>query len=80
MSSKQRVLISYSTSHLLKKDKVRFFYALNGRNDMKGILPRTRAEHLGRAVLMIKPQHANEFHEFLSYWKCEWRELNLLLK
>jgi len=80
MSSKQRVLISYSTSHLLKKDKVRFFYALNGRNEMKGILPRTRAEHLGRAVLLIKLQFTQEFRDFLSYWKCEWKELNIWMK
>jgi hypothetical protein len=80
MQNRERVLIGYSTSHLLRKDKVRFFYALNGRKDFKGILPRTRAEHIGRAVLLIKPEHIIEFRDFLAYWKCQWRELNILLK
>jgi hypothetical protein len=80
LTDRRRVLISYSTEHLPKKDKVRFFYALNGRGGFEGILPRTGTEHLGRAVLMIKDSHMEEFREFLNYWKCKWMELNIVLK
>jgi hypothetical protein len=76
----KRVLISYSTTHLAKKDKVRFFYALNGRPGGEGILQRTATERIGRAVLSVRPEHLDEIHEFLDYWKCQWVEVTILLQ
>jgi hypothetical protein len=80
MPLKKRVLVSYSTEHLLKKDKVRFFYALNGRDVLEGILKRTKTERLGRSVLMLRPEHLKEYREFLGYWKCQWREMSIFMK
>ena len=79
MALKPFVLLAYSTEHLLKKDKVRFFYALHGRNT-EGILERTGTIRLGRSVLMIKSKHLSEYREFLSYWKCQWKELSIFTR
>jgi hypothetical protein len=76
---KKQVLVSYSTSHLLKKDKVRFFYALNGRNRNPGIIQRTKTKRIGRTVLAVLPEQLGYFHEFLRYWKCKWREVTVLI-
>jgi len=67
-----RVVFCYSTRHLAKKDKIRFFYALNGRPGEKGILQLTGSTRLGRSVLLVKKEFAKELEEFFSYWGCEY--------
>lgn len=74
-----RVLFTYSTEHLLKKDKVRFFYALKGRGDSKGIVERCKIEHLGRTVLLVPEHFAAEVDEFLKYWKCAYQKREVLV-
>ena len=74
------VLFSFNTEHLVKKDKVRFFYALKGRNDQPGIVQRTKAEHLGRGVLLVSADHAKEVEEFLKFWKCNYTQKEVWLK
>jgi hypothetical protein len=76
---KKFILLSYSTEHLLKKDKVRFFYALNGRTS-EGIIPRTKTKRIGRSVLLISPKYVEDYRGFLRYWKCDWKELNIFTK
>jgi hypothetical protein len=63
----------------MKKDKVRFFYALNGRNKSPGIIQRTKTERVGRTVLSIRPEQLQEIHDFLRYWKCEWKEVPITI-
>ncbi|GAG01406.1 unnamed protein product, partial [marine sediment metagenome] len=62
---KDMVLFSYSTRHLLKKDKVRFYYALKGRDGKSGIVKLCKIDHLGRAVLLVPVKFAQEVEEFL---------------
>ena len=76
----EAVLFSYSTEHLAKKDKVRFFYALNGRDSKSGILKETNARHIGRAVLLVNKDKENEMTDFLNYWKCGFMARNVLVK
>jgi hypothetical protein len=71
---KRRIIFSYSTRHLAQKDKVRFFYALKGRNGKEGIIGRIKVEQLGKTVLLIDAAKAAELREFLAYWKCAVRE------
>lgn len=75
-----RVIFTYSTEHLLKKDKVRFYYALKGRDGKTGIVKRCRIEQLGRTVLLVPVQFASEVDEFLKYWKCEFRQRRVLVE
>ena len=67
----EAIIYTYSLLHLLKKDKVRFFYALKGRNGKKGILQRLKIEQLGRTVLLALASKEKEMDEFFAYWQCK---------
>jgi len=69
-----RVIFTYSTQHLLQKDKVRFYYALKGRDGKSGIVVHANIEQLGRTVLLVNADKASEVRDFLNYWKCEFAE------
>jgi hypothetical protein len=69
-----RIIFMYSTEHLLQKDKVRFYYALKGRDGKSGIVVRLGLEQLGRAVFLVDIKNSGEAREFLRYWKCEFEE------
>ena len=74
------ILFSYSTEHLLKKDKIRFYYALKGRDGSSGIVKSCRIDHLGRTVLLVPVKFAKEVEEFLELWKCRFRKKEVLVK
>lgn len=75
-----RVIFTYSTEHLLKKDKVRFYYALKGRDGKTGIVKRCRIEQLGRTVLLVSDKFAADVDGFLQYWKCEYQRREVLVR
>jgi hypothetical protein len=74
------MIFTYNTEHLPKKDKVRFYYALKGRDGKTGIVKRCRIEQLGRTVLLVPMKFAQDAHGFLQYWKCEYQSREVLLK
>ena len=74
------VLITYSIKHLEKKDKIRFYYALKGRDGKTGIIKQYDIEQLGRAVLLVKEKHAKQVEDFLELWKCEYKIKEVLVK
>ncbi len=75
-----RGIFTYSTEHLLKKDKVRFYYALKGRDGKSGIVKECRIVHLGRTVLFVSERFGTEVGEFLDYWKCRWQKRRVLVE
>ncbi len=75
-----KAIFSYSIEHLLKKDKIRFYYALKGRDGKSGIVKRCRIEQLGRAVLFVSKEYEKEVKEFLDYWKCKYRIKKVLVE
>ena len=66
---KEKVLFTYSTQAFLKKDKIRFYYALKGRDGKSGLVKVTKAEHLGSAVILVDAKHDQEWQDFLNLWK-----------
>jgi len=77
---KKMVIFSYSTEHLLKKDKIRFYYALKGRDGKSGVAKTYNINHLGRAVILIHKKFEKEVLEFLDFWKCKYKKLEVLIK
>lgn len=73
-------LYSYSTIHLAKKDKIRFYYALKGRDGKTGIVKACRIEQLGRAVLLVHEKFAQEVKEFLELWECKFDTKEVLVR
>ncbi|MBN2567228.1 hypothetical protein JXB02_04045 [Candidatus Woesearchaeota archaeon] len=66
----EMALITYSTAHLMPKDKTRFYYALKGRDGRSGMLKRTGAVFLAKSVLLVPRQHEEDVRGFLGFWKC----------
>lgn len=74
-----KVIISYSIEHLEKTDKVKFFYALKGRNGKEGFLPKNNIEQLGRAVLLVPSESEIPTTQFLKSWGCNYNKKNIIL-
>ena len=75
----RQIIISYSIKHLSKTDKVRFFYALKGRNGKQGIVPQKNIKQLGRAVLLVPQESKTETINFLKLWGCKFEKQEVLL-
>ncbi|MBD3361808.1 hypothetical protein GF358_03380 [Candidatus Woesearchaeota archaeon] len=75
-----KVIFTYSTEHLPKKDKVRFYYALKGRDGKSGIAKKYKIEQLGRAVLMVNSKFEKPVEEFLSLWNCKFKKRRVLVE
>lgn len=76
----EMVLFTYSTKHLPKKDKVRFYYALKGRDGKSGVVKKYRIDHLGRTVLLVPIKFSTEVTEFLELWECKFKIKEVLIK
>ncbi len=77
--SKTYALFSYSTRHLSKTDKIRFYYALKGRNGVSGFVARTKSQHIGKSVLLVPIEFEKDAIGFLEYWKCKFERRRVML-
>jgi len=75
-----KFIFQYSTRHLPKKDKVRFYYALKGRDGKSGIVVSLKIEQLGRTVLLVSEKAEKEVEEFLNFWKCNFKKRKVLVE
>jgi len=73
------VLFSYALIHLQKKDKIRFYYALKGRDGKSGIITHYHIDYLGRTVLLVPKAYANNVESFLTFWKCPYKRREVIL-
>lgn len=76
----QQVLFTYNTLHLKIKDKVRFYYALKGRDGKSGIIKRFNIEQLGRTVLLVEKKFEKDIDLFFKVWKCKYKKKKLLVE
>ena len=72
-----KILFSYEISHLKYKDKIRFYYALKGRDGKSGILARTNTIQLNKGVLLVSPEFDSEVQNFLQYWNCKFTRMKV---
>ena len=75
----RKVIFTYRIAHLKKKDKVRFYYALKGRDGKTGIVKKCSIFQLGRTVLMVSEKFEGEVSEFLEYWGCHAEKLRVIV-
>lgn len=59
-------LFIYALEGLTKSEKQMFMYALNGREKSKGLLELRNIEHIGRGILKVPLEHAEEIKEFFA--------------
>lgn len=77
---REKFIFMYSIEHLLKKDKIRFYYALKGRDGKSGVAKKFKIEQLGRAVLFVDAKFEKDVSEFLHYWKCKYKKKKVLIE
>jgi len=75
---KSYFIFSYSLKNLNQSKKVMFQYALQGRRGEKGLLEITNSISLGRGVIKVPLQHAEEIKEFLEKNKIECKIYKVL--
>jgi hypothetical protein len=66
-----KALFSYSTHHLSKKDLVKFFYALKGRDGKSGVLQNTKSTFITKGVILTPLAQATELEDFFDAWGCK---------
>ncbi len=71
-NGKYMLIYTYNTEHLQKKDKVRFYYALKGRDGKSGIIKSLRITHLGRTVLMVPERFQEDMEHFIRVWNLPY--------
>jgi hypothetical protein len=78
-NGKAMMLYTYSTVHLPNKDKVRFYYALKGRDGKTGIVKEFRVEHVGRTVLMAEAKYDDDMIQFFKVWNLPYTRRKVLV-
>jgi hypothetical protein len=78
-SGKQMVMYTYSTSHLMPKDKVRFYYALKGRDGKSGIVKTYRILHVAKTVLIVEERYDQDISDFLKRWNLPFTRRKLIV-
>lgn len=76
---KPMMLYTYSTQHLPLKDKVRFYYALKGRDGKTGIVKLFKVQHIGRAVLLAEAKYDDDMIQFFKVWNLPYTRRKVLV-
>ncbi len=69
---KRMFIYTYSTEHLPKKDKIRFYYALKGRDGKSGLVKSLKLEQLGRTVLLVPEKYREDMEQFIRVWNLPY--------
>ncbi|MFW6449656.1 MAG: hypothetical protein ACOCZ6_01265 [Nanoarchaeota archaeon] len=71
-NQKKMLIYTYSTEHLAKKDKVRFYYALKGRDGKSGLVKSLKIQQLGRTVLLVPERFREDMEQFIRVWNLPY--------
>ena len=66
------VLVTYSTKNLSNSDKIRFYYALKGRDGKSGIVKEDQIKHLGKTVLLVPYKFVDDIKQFMQQWNLPY--------
>lgn len=73
------VLFTYNLANLIQNEKIKFNYALNGRDKGKGVLQLSNGTSLGKGVVQIPIENSISFEEFLQRWNIKFKKRNCLI-
>lgn len=77
---KPLVLYTYSGKQINKKDEVRYYYALKGRDGKSGIIKETNTIILAKATFLVPIEYDDTFKEFLTYWKINYKRKRIFIE
>jgi hypothetical protein len=73
------VIYSFSSKNLQKKDKIRFYYALKGRDGKSGIAKKAKIQHIGKGVLLVPYVYDEELTQFFRVWNLNYSKRTALI-
>ena len=76
---KKMLISTYSTKHLSNKDKVRFYYALKGRDGKSGLIKRLKIEYLGKTVLLVPARYEEDVQQFFQVWNLSYTKRKVIV-
>ncbi len=78
MNGEAHTLFRFTLRRMERKDRVRFQYALRGRDGKGGILKELDALQLGAWVVLVPLKNTYRFKEFLDLWGVGYEAFTLL--
>ena len=79
-SYEEMALYTYSIESMLQKDKIRFYYALKGRDGSSGIIKKCSIIQLGRAVLLVPLEFSKEMEDFFKLWNIPFEKIEMVVE
>ena len=79
-SENRMLLITYQTASLSPTNKVRFYYALKGRDKKSGITKLYDINHLAKQVFMISSKYKEDMKMFFLNWKIPYDVREIVLE
>ncbi len=76
---KSFIMFIYSQKDFSQTKRMRFHYALNGRNDNLGILEKISAIKLTDKCVISPLEKSEEFKDFLDFWDISFSSFNILM-
>jgi predicted nucleotidyltransferase len=71
--------IKYDIQRLKGSARIKFYYALQGRNKNEGILKKLNAKRFSNNVIIIKYSRIEIIKEFFEYWKLDYKIIPTLI-
>ncbi len=78
--SESRILFKYETSRLPYTDKIRFYYALKGRDGKNGIIKSTNSEFLAKTIILVPVRFDNDVQSFFREWNVPFTRQRLFMQ
>ena len=78
MGFESSVLFWYKLENLKPIEKIKFSYALRGRNKNDGILKEVKGEYLGKGSLIVPVENEDEIREFFARWNVSFSRRRIL--
>ncbi len=78
MNGKAYTIFRFTLEGLQRKDRVRFQYALKGRDMKSGLLKKLNGEQWGAWVVVVPIQHTYRFKRFLNLWSIRYEAFTIL--
>ena len=78
MNGKAYTLFRFTLEGLPRKERVRFQYALKGRDMKSGLLKELNGEQWGAWVVVVPVEHTYRFKDFLELWGVKYEAFTIL--
>jgi len=69
----------YDLSHIIGSERVKFYYALNGRNKQKGILQTIGAKKFSEELIICEYNKLEQLKDFFKTWNLEYELIPSLI-